>query len=141
MRRALPFGAGLLFAVGLGLSGMTDPRKVIGFLDLFGQWDASLAFVMAGAIAMHLPFLRLVNRPGVVGDCGVAAPSAGLADPGLLLGSALFGVGWGLGGYCPGPAVVSSATGALPVLVFTATMLLGTGLGAAWERRPRAQAA
>jgi uncharacterized membrane protein YedE/YeeE len=128
VRRAVPFVAGLLFALGLGLSGMTDPHKVIGFLDVTGRWDASLALVMAGAIAVHLPFLRLVRRPEVAGDCGLVQPRQPRADRALLLGSALFGVGWGLAGYCPGPALVAAATGGAQVLVLALTMLLGAAL-------------
>jgi uncharacterized membrane protein YedE/YeeE len=132
LRRLVPFLSGLLFAVGLGVSGMTDPRKVLGFLDVFGRWDASLALVMAGAIAVHLPFLRFVQRTPILDDDGCAVPSGRLADPPLVVGSALFGVGWGLAGYCPGPALVSATTLSAPVLVFVASMVAGAGLYAAW---------
>jgi uncharacterized membrane protein YedE/YeeE len=126
-RRTLgPFIAGLLFALGLGLSGMTDARKVIGFLDLTGAWDASLALVMVGAIAVHATFLRLANRrPPALGEDGCAAPGGSPVDPALLAGAALFGVGWGLAGYCPGPAIVSLATGSVRVIVFVLAMLAG----------------
>ena len=135
MRRAIPFVAGLIFALGLGLGGMTDPRKVIGFLDVLGRWDASLALVMAGAIGVHLPFLRLVRRPEVAGDCGVITPARPSVDRGLLVGSAVFGVGWGLGGYCPGPALVVAVTGGAQPIVFVLCMLLGVALFALFENR------
>lgn len=134
MRRWIPFLAGLLFAVGLGLSGMTDARKVIGFLDFTGAWDASLAFVMAGAIGVHLPLLRLVRTP-VFDDDGCAAPSPHWLDRRTIAGSAIFGVGWGLAGYCPGPALVSLVTLRAPVLVFTGAMFAGAGLFAVWNAR------
>jgi uncharacterized membrane protein YedE/YeeE len=127
--RSIPFLAGLLFAIGLGVSGMTDARKVIGFLDLFGRWDASLALVMAGAIGVHLSFLRLVRRPAIAADDdGCAAPSPHWLDRRTIIGSAIFGVGWGLAGYCPGPALVSLPTLGTPVLVFVAAMVAGAGL-------------
>jgi uncharacterized membrane protein YedE/YeeE len=119
--RWISFVAGLLFAVGLGVSGMTDPRKVLGFLDVFGQWDASLALVMAGAIGVHLPFLRLVRarRP-------MATPGDDRIGGRLVLGAVVFGVGWGLSGYCPGPALVSLASGRGAVLVFVVAMVAGS---------------
>jgi uncharacterized membrane protein YedE/YeeE len=113
------FLSGLLFAIGLGVAGMTDPGKVIGFLDLFGRWNASLALVMAGAIAVHLPVLRLGAKPR-------SAASAARIDRPLLLGAALFGVGWGLAGYCPGSAVVALAGGRPAVSVFVVAMLVGS---------------
>jgi uncharacterized membrane protein YedE/YeeE len=134
MRRWIPFIAGLLFAIGLGLSGMTDARKVIGFLDFTGHWDASLALVMLGAIGIHLPLLRLVRAP-IVDDDGCAAPSTHWFDRRTILGSAIFGAGWGLAGYCPGPALVSVITLRTPVLVFTAAMVAGAGLFAVWNRQ------
>jgi uncharacterized membrane protein YedE/YeeE len=111
----------LLFAIGLGVAGMTDPRKVLGFLDVAGRWDASLALVMAGAIGVHLPFLRLVDRRKQA-----AVPGEDSVGERLLLGAALFGVGWGLAGYCPGPALVSLASGRSGVLVFVLAMVVGS---------------
>jgi uncharacterized membrane protein YedE/YeeE len=130
----VPFLSGLLFAIGLGLSGMTDARKVIGFLDFTRQWDASLAFVMAGAIAVHLPLLRFARVP-IADDDGCAVPTTHWLDRRTVIGSAIFGVGWGLAGYCPGPALVSVVTLRLPVLVFAAGMFLGAGLYARWDSR------
>jgi uncharacterized membrane protein YedE/YeeE len=135
MRRWIPGAAGLLFALGLGLSGMTDARKVIGFLDLFGRWDASLAFVMGGAIAVHLGLLRLLPAVAVFDDDGCATPSPRWLDRRTVIGSAIFGVGWGLAGYCPGPALVSVVSGQGAALVFVAAMLAGAGLFAVWTRR------
>jgi uncharacterized protein len=131
VRRAVPFAAGVLFALGLGISGMTVPAKVIGFLDVFGRWDPSLAFVMAGALLVYLPFVQWLRRaePGRAwGPRGVPI------DRSVVLGSALFGAGWGLSGLCPGPAIVSLAGGAAGVAVFTAAMFAGLAL-AGWRRR------
>jgi uncharacterized protein len=112
--------AGTLFGVGLVVSGMTDPRNVVGFLDFFGQWNPSLAGVMAGAIAVHLTLLRLV--PG-----GKAPVSPGARiDGALIAGAAIFGVGWGLGGYCPGPAIVSLGFRTLAPVAFVGTSVLGS---------------
>ena len=129
---ALAFGCGLLFALGLGLAGMTQPSKVLAFLDIGGAWDPSLALVMLGAIAVHLPLARLRARaPAAPADIGCApddrgADGAGTSIDGrLVVGAALFGVGWGLSGYCPGPAIVSLATGANSVLVFVGATIVG----------------
>jgi uncharacterized membrane protein YedE/YeeE len=123
------FGAGVLFAIGLVLGGMTQPSKVIGFLDVAGDWDPSLAFVMGGAIAVFLPLFRLIQRrSGPV--CGVkfAVPTRRDIDKPLLLGSGLFGIGWGLAGYCPGPAMTSLGSLAPEAMLFTAAMIGGFGL-------------
>jgi uncharacterized membrane protein YedE/YeeE len=134
---AAAFFSGLVFAIGLGVSGMTQPSKVIGFLDLFGgAWDPSLALVMAGAIAVHLPLYRLIRaRPGsvpMVGSCGPIDDDElsetgvmGSVNAKVIAGAAIFGVGWGMGGYCPGPAVVSLASAAPGVLVFFGAMAAG----------------
>ena len=119
--------AGLLFALGLGISGMTNPHKVIGFLDLTGNWDYDLAFVMAAALAVYVPAYRIYDRRGrkpvVSKECGI--PSTTRIDGRLLLGSALFGVGWALGGYCPGPALTSLASGTTEIAVFLVAMIAG----------------
>jgi uncharacterized membrane protein YedE/YeeE len=135
VRRWIPFGAGLIFSLGLGLSGMTDARKVIGFLDLFGDWDASLALVMVGAIAVHFLFLRFGPPTAVFDDDGCAAVTPHWFDRRTVIGSAIFGVGWGMAGYCPGPALVSLVTLRAPVLAFGAAMVAGAGLHALWNRR------
>jgi hypothetical protein len=120
------FVSGAIFGVGLLVSGMTRPAKVVGFLDLFGAWDASLAFVMGGAIGVHFIARRMIMKreaPLMAPRFDTSFPTA--VDAKLLIGAALFGVGWGLGGYCPGPAVVSMASGTTPILVFVGSMLLG----------------
>jgi uncharacterized membrane protein YedE/YeeE len=118
--------SGLLFALGLGISGMTNPAKVIAFLDVAGpNWDSSLAFVMLGAIAVHAVFLRLSKRERPYLADAYDAPNRFQIDTDLVLGAALFGLGWGASGFCPGPAVVSLVTFAPGVLVFVTGMLLG----------------
>jgi uncharacterized membrane protein YedE/YeeE len=119
--------AGLIFGAGLVVSGMTKPSKVIGFLDLFGAWDASLMLVMGGAIGVHFfayRFMRGRSAPLFAGK--LAVPTRRDIDAKLVLGAAIFGAGWGLGGYCPGPALVSTAAGTVEVLVFVAALLAGT---------------
>lgn len=118
----ISFVSGLVFALGLGIGGMTRPVKVIGFLDFFGAWDASLAFVMLGAIAVYFVAYRW---RGTMLAPGFAIPKHGDLDAKLILGSAVFGVGWGLGGFCPGPALTSLASGALPIFIFVAAMSVG----------------
>ncbi len=118
--------AGALFAIGLAISGMTDPAKVTAFLDVTRTWDPSLAFVMAAAIGVHLPLVRLARqRRTPLFDAKFHWPTSHGIDARLLLGSAIFGVGWGLSGYCPGPALTSSVAGLPPLLAFVGTMLLG----------------
>ena len=134
------FVAGVTFAVGLGISGMTQPTKVIAFLDVAGAWDPSLALVMVGAIGVHLVFARQV-QPGRAPRFAPAFPLAltRRVDRRLLLGAALFGIGWGIAGFCPGPAVVSVVTLAPSALAFVAAMLVAMA-GYAWlfERSTRA---
>lgn len=133
---ALSFGAGGLFAVGLGVSGMTKPAKVTGFLDLLGAWDASLAFVMVGAIAVYFVAHRLITRRSrPLFDTRFHLPTRKDLDARLLIGAAIFGVGWGLGGYCPGPGLVAAATGALPAVVFVLSMAVGMKLEHLFSRR------
>ncbi len=115
---------GLLFALGLGLSGMTLPAKVVGFLDLFGDWDPSLAFVMAGAIGVHAGVMHLARRSRMCQAIPAVAVGAGI-DRSLLLGAVLFGIGWGLVGYCPGPAIVGVVSFDAPVLIVVASMIVG----------------
>jgi uncharacterized membrane protein YedE/YeeE len=120
------FASGLLFACGLGISGMAQPAKVVGFLDVAGEWDPSLAFVMVGAIATHaLSYRLIVRRPSPILAIQFDVPMSRAVDASLVAGAALFGIGWGLGGFCPGPALVSvgGATGA--ALVFVPAMVVG----------------
>jgi uncharacterized membrane protein YedE/YeeE len=120
------FLSGIVFALGLGISGMTRPIKVIGFLDLAGNWDASLALVMIGAIAVYFTAYRLIRKrsaPLLAGKFSV--PERKDIDLNLILGAAIFGTGWGLGGFCPGPAITSLVSGATPVAVFVIAMAAG----------------
>jgi hypothetical protein len=125
-QRLVALGSGLLFAVGLGVAGMTDPDKVLNFLDVFGTWDPSLGLVMLAAILVYAPVYRLLKGRDApkFGD-RFHLPTSKDVDAKLVIGSVLFGVGWGLGGFCPGPAVVSATLGTVPVLVFAAAMLIG----------------
>jgi uncharacterized membrane protein YedE/YeeE len=118
--------AGALFGAGLGISGMSRPAKVLGFLDVAGAWDPSLAFVMIGAIGVHaLAVLVAKRRPAPLGSDKFRWSELTAIDKPLLAGSALFGVGWGLGGYCPGPALLGAASGNLPAAVFVVAMIAG----------------
>lgn len=120
------FFAGLLFSIGLLMSGMANPEKVLGFLDLFGRWDPSLILVMGGAIGVGLPVFAIAKKKShsLLG-APIALPSRRDVDKRLVLGSIAFGVGWGLAGFCPGPGLV--AAGALQPggLIFVAAMLAG----------------
>ena len=117
---------GLVFGLGLIMSGMTDPSKVIGFLDLVGKWDPSLAFVMGGAILVGVFGFRLaVRRPQAILGGPMRLPTARHIDRRLVLGGLAFGAGWGLAGYCPGPALASLVTGGSKPLIFTIAMLAG----------------
>ena len=118
--------SGLLFGFGLLLSGMADPAKVQNFLDLFGTWDPSLAFVMGGAIAVTMPGFWLVTRRSKPFFNDVFhLPTRTDFDARLITGAAIFGVGWGLGGFCPGPAITALPLAAEGTLIFVATMLTG----------------
>lgn len=126
--------SGVLFGAGLAVAGMTDPRKVIGFLDVGGAWDPSLAFVMIGAIAVHVVAYRWVRgsaRPLFADD--FAIPKLRHIDAKLVAGAALFGMGWGVGGYCPGPGIVSLGGGGRDALVFVVTMAIAWVLTAKYE--------
>jgi uncharacterized protein len=128
MKRAelTALSAGVLFALGLGLGGMTDPARVIGFLDLAGAWDPRLAFVMASAIAVHLVFVAKASKLAAPRFAQkFVVPIAVAIDRRLVMGSALFGVGWGIAGYCPGPAVVSLVTLSPKAIAFVLAMLAG----------------
>jgi uncharacterized membrane protein YedE/YeeE len=121
--------AGALFGLGLAVSGMVDPAKVIGFLDVAGDWDPTLAFVMGGALLVTIPAFRLIfKRPSPVLADEFELPTKKDLDARLLGGSALFGVGWGLSGFCPGPAVTALATGLTPVFAFVVAMLAGMAI-------------
>jgi uncharacterized protein len=121
------FIAGLLFALGLVLSGMTQPAKVIGFLDITGKWDPSLAFVMGGALMVTLIAFAVTPRAGKRPWFAEAfeLPQRKDIDFKLVCGSALFGIGWGLAGYCPGPAFAALYAGGLDIVIFMAALLTG----------------
>jgi len=128
--------AGLVFGAGLILSGMTDPGKVIGFLDLAGRWDPSLAFVMGGAILVGFFAFRLAGARGNAFLGGAMhLPQRRDIDTRLVAGSVVFGIGWGLAGFCPGPALVSFGSGVDQAAVFVAAMLGGMMIYHAAERR------
>ena len=132
--------AGLVFGAGLILSGMTDPGKVIGFLDLAGRWDPSLAFVMGGAILVGFFAFRLAGARGKAFLGGAMhLPQRRDVDTRLVAGSVVFGIGWGLAGFCPGPALVSFGSGVDQAAVFVAAMLGGMMIYHAAERllKPR----
>ena len=135
----IALGAGLLFGAGLAVSGMHDPAKVLGFLDIAtiasGGWDPSLAFVMAGGLAVTLPaFWYARRRTAPLAAPAFQAPTATAIDRRLMLGALVFGVGWGLVGYCPGPALAALAFGAAGTILFVLAMIAGMALEAATAR-------
>ena len=131
LRTLAALGCGLVFGLGLAVSGMMNPAKVIGFLDVAGDWDPTLIFVMGGALLVTIPAYRVIlarRRPVLAG--GFSLPTKKSLDAPLIWGSALFGVGWGLVGFCPGPAVAAIGTGLPAVLGFVAAMIAGMALHA-----------
>ncbi len=134
--------AGLVFGLGLIVSGMANPAKVLGFLDLAGAWDPSLAFVMAGAIAVGLlAFGAAKGRTQSLLGAQMKLPTARQIDRRLVGGSLLFGIGWGVAGFCPGPALVALGMGQIKAVVFVAAMLAGMGLFEVLQRRQRGRSA
>ena len=134
--------SGLVFGLGLIVSGMANPAKVLGFLDLAGAWDPSLALVMAGAIAVGLVAFGVAKgRTRSLLGAEMKLPTSRQIDRRLVGGSLLFGIGWGIAGYCPGPALVALGMGQLKALVFVAAMLAGMALFELLERRRRTPAA
>jgi len=135
------FVSGVIFAVGLAISGMTRPAKVTAFLDFFGDWDPSLAFVMIGAILVHAVLYRLIRqRSSPLFVSTFSIPTRADLDRRLVGGAALFGIGWGLSGFCPGPAVTSLASGRTSVVIFVVAMLAGMYLYTVRENRRMRQA-
>jgi uncharacterized membrane protein YedE/YeeE len=131
LRTLAALGCGLVFGLGLAVSGMMNPAKVIGFLDVAGDWDPTLVFVMGGALLVTIPGYSVIlkrRRPVLAGSFSL--PTKKSLDAPLLWGSALFGVGWGLVGFCPGPAVAAVGTGLPAVLGFVAAMIAGMTLHA-----------
>lgn len=136
MNRLTAFIAGLLFGLGLLLAGMADPAKVLAFLDLAGAWDPSLALVMGGGIgAALIPFTLAKRRQQSLTGCPMQLPSKREPDRQLVIGSLLFGIGWGIAGICPGPAVVVLGSGNAAILPFVIAMLAGMGLFRWYENR------
>ena len=136
MRKVTAFAAGLLFGIGLLLSGMADPAKVIGFLDLAGRWDPSLALVMGGAVAVALlPFTWARRQTRSLLNAPMQLPQKRELDRRLIGGSLLFGVGWGIAGICPGPAVALMLTGYWQILLFVLAMFAGMWLFSVLERQ------
>lgn len=129
MRQVAPLIAGILFGFGLAWSGMTDTHKVLGFLDIFGQWDYDLAFVMGGALLVSLFSFQWIERRGVsLTDCQLAFGQKHQIDRKLISGAVIFGIGWGLYGYCPGPAISSVIYGDVSTWLFVGCMALGMWL-------------
>jgi uncharacterized membrane protein YedE/YeeE len=135
MNALAAFAAGLVFGIGLIVSGMTDPGKVIGFLDLAGRWDPSLAFVMGGAILVgYFSFAAAGRRGRTFLGGAMHLPTRRDIDARLVAGSAVFGIGWGLAGFCPGPALVALGAGIDQAALFVAAMLAGMVIYDAAER-------
>ncbi len=129
MKQFLSLIAGLIFGIGLTVSGMTDPSRVRGFLDLFGNWDPTLAFVMGGALlVMAIAWIlqKRMAKPIVAEEFHL--PGTTVLDSKLIGGAVLFGAGWGLGGLCPGPAIASLGTAPMSVSLFVVAMIAGMGL-------------
>jgi uncharacterized membrane protein YedE/YeeE len=126
MRALIAFLGGLIFGLGLLLGGMADPLKVKAFLDVAGAWDPSLALVMGGAIAVAVfAFARAKRHPRALTGDAIELPTSRRIDLRLVRGGVLFGIGWGIGGYCPGPALVALGGGSVPALIFVLAMLVG----------------
>ena len=128
--------AGAVFGIGLAVSGMMNPAKVLGFLDFAGDWDPTLGFVMAGGLVAAIPGFAVARRRRVpLVEDAFRIPTRTDIDAPLVAGAAIFGTGWGLAGLCPGPAVAALGTGLAPALVFFAAMAAGMVLFRAWETR------
>jgi uncharacterized membrane protein YedE/YeeE len=128
MKNLIGLVAGLFFGIGLVVSGMTNPSKVIGFLDIFGEWDYSLAFVMGGAVLVNLILFKLIlNRKPILEDSH-SLPSKFKIDKRLISGAALFGIGWGLVGICPGPGIVNLVTLNFNAIIFIISMIVGMAI-------------
>lgn len=133
--RISEFVVGLLFGIGLIVSGMTDPEKVLGFLDLAGKWDPSLALVMGGAVMVGLvAFTVAKRRTTTLLGGALQLPKTTVIDKRLVLGSLMFGAGWGMAGFCPGPALVSMTMGQPKALLFVVAMLAGMKIFDEMER-------
>lgn len=135
MKHLIAFAVGLIFGVGLLISGMTQPDKIFGFLDIFGRWDPSLIFVMGGALAVAAAGFYIAEKRGksVFGD-PLALPAKNEIDPRLLSGAAIFGLGWGLAGICPAPAIVNLGFASAPAYIFAAAMIAGMAAYGIFDR-------
>jgi hypothetical protein len=135
MKYLVSFGSGLLFALGLVVGGMTQPGKVVGFLDFAGDWDPSLAFVMGGAVVAYSVLYRLiVKKKRPLMEAKFHLPTRTDLDWRLIAGGATFGVGWGLAGYCPGPGLTAAASLSTPAVVFVIAMIGGMFLFGAFDK-------
>lgn len=136
MKLLVSFISGLLFGLGLILSGMTDPRNIVDFLDVSGAWNPRLLFVMAGAVLVSFFAFRYAGRRNrSMLDEPIQIPTKRKLDMRLIVGATLFGIGWGLAGYCPGPALASVATGLMQPLIFVLAMLVGMAWFEVLEQR------
>ncbi|MEL7213563.1 MAG: DUF6691 family protein [Pseudomonadota bacterium] len=141
MRLVLGYLVGLIFGTGILISGMANPAKVLNFFDIFGTWDPSLAFVMGGALAVtFLGYRFVLRRTAPVGDAKFHLPSKRDIDLPLVAGSATFGVGWGIAGFCPGGALPALGTGNTAVLIFVAALVMGIWAARFAQRRVLATA-
>ncbi len=138
MRGFIALISGIIFSLGLGISGMTKPQVVRGFLDFFGEWNPSLLGVMGGAILVHtLTYRMILKRHAPILDSSFHLPTNKNIDPRLIIGSAIFGLGWGWAGICPGPGIVALLSGNLDFVIFVAAMLAGMLAFQAVEKRLR----
>ncbi|WP_261905486.1 YeeE/YedE family protein [Vibrio fortis] len=119
--------SGVLFGAGMNVSGMVDPANIFAFLDITGEWDPSLAFVMGGALLVFTPFYHFIIKPcsKTVDGNAFSLPTNTKIDHKLILGASIFGLGWGIGGICPGPAVASLGEGSITIILFIASMMIG----------------
>jgi uncharacterized protein len=126
MKNMITFVSGLIFGIGLILAGMVNPAKVIGFLDVAGNWDASLAFVMAGALLVaFFAFKHIESKRATIFNEPIQLPNKTLINKELIIGSLIFGAGWALAGFCPGPAIVALGAGYQEALIFVIAMVAG----------------
>lgn len=126
---------GIIFGLGLAVSGMINPEKVLGFLDIAGNWDPSLALVMGGAVGVTLlTFRQVLKLPKPLFGPRFEIPTSASVDPPLLIGATIFGIGWGIAGYCPGPAIASLTIGAVEPVVFIAAFIVGNFLSVMLDR-------
>ncbi|ENW07827.1 DUF6691 family protein [Acinetobacter beijerinckii] len=136
MKNLFAFIFGGLFALGLMVSGMSNPEKVLGFLDLFGDWDISLMFVMIGAIAVAIiPFQKAIRNPKTLSGEAISLPTSTQIDKKLIIGSILFGIGWGIAGVCPAPAITLIGLGYVEAWYFIGAMLFGIFIHRMWAER------